>query len=163
MEKCLWHTQFKNHGRIKSNRGDRMHKLYGGVYDDSGRLRLEEKGEESLYDYIQSFADSVDIHVILKRFANGESDVLSKVQGFYGDFTNLPTDYAQLLNTVQAGEDMFNSLPVDVRAKFGHSFNEFMTALCDGSLMEILGVSSDPSLSDSEPSPSGSAPSSAEE
>lgn len=128
-EKRLWHTQFENHGRIKSNYGERKHKLYGAVYDDLGRIQLEEKGDEDLYAYIQSFAESVDIHVILKRFTNGETDVLSKVQGFYGDFTHLPTDYAQMLNTVHAGEDMFNSMPVDVRAKFNHSFNEFMTCL----------------------------------
>lgn len=155
--KNRWKTQFENHGRVHSKHGERDHKLYGAVYDESGRVMLEEKGTESLYDYIQSFADSVDIHVILKRFANGESDVLSKVQGFYGDYTQLPTDYAQLLNTVNAGEDMFKSLPVEVRAKFGHSFNEFMTALCDGSLVERMGYEppspAEPTPSPAEPTP----------
>lgn len=146
-----WKTQFENNGRIRSVHGDREHVLYGAVYDESGRIRLEEKGTESLYDFIQSHADSVDIHVILKRFANGETDVLSKVQGFYGDFSQLPTDYAQMLNTVKAGEEMFNSMPVEVRAEFGHSFNEFMTSLCDGTLMERLGY---PSPSEPDPLPS---------
>lgn len=157
MKERRWKTQYENNGRIRSNYGERDHKLYGAVFDEVGRVQLEEKGSESLYDYIQSFADSVDIHVILKRFANGESDVLSKVQGFYGDFTQLPTDYAQLLNTVQAGEEMFNSMPVDVRAKFGHSFNEFMTALCDGSIVEKMGGT--PSPADSTPSPADPTPS----
>lgn len=155
-----WKTQFENNGRIRSIHGDREHKLYGAVYDESGRIRLEEKGTESLYDYIQSFADSVDIHVILKRFANGETDVLNRVQGFYGDFTNLPANYAQMLNTVQAGEDMFNKMPVEVRAKFGHSFNEFMTCLCDGSLYDRLGISppAEPDPSPSEPTPAPDVP-----
>lgn len=151
MEQKRWRTQFENNGRIHSEHGSREHVLFGAVYDESGRIRLEEKGTESLYDFIQSHADSVDIHVILKRFANGETDVLSKVQGFYGDFSQLPTNYAQMLNTVQAGEEMFNSMPVEVRAKFGHSFNEFMTCLCDGTLMERLGY---PSPSEPAPLPS---------
>lgn len=147
-----WKNQFSDRRRFRTNHGDRMHKLYGAVYDEQGRIRLEEKGEESLYDHIQSFAESVDIHVLLKRFANGEPDVLSRVQGFYGDFTGLPTNYAQLLNTVNDGERMFNSLPVEVRAEFGHNFHEFMNALVDGSLMERLGYS-DPSPAPSDPSP----------
>lgn len=155
-----WKSQFDERPRFHTNHGDRMHKLYGATYDDKGRVQLEEKGEESLYDHIQSFAESVDIHVILKRFANGETDALSKVQGFYGDFTGLPTNYAQLLNTVNDGQRLFDSLPVETRAIFGHSFNEFMTALCDGTLMERLGEAPSPSdpapsSSPSDPPPSG--------
>lgn len=139
-------TQYRDHERRHANHGDRMHKTYGAAYDEQGRIVLEEKGEESIYDHIQSFAQSTDIHVIMKRFVNGETDVLSKVQGFYGDFTGLPTNYAQMLNTVQDGQHLFESLPVETRAKFGHNFNEFMTCLCDGTLMERIGeVSPDPS------------------
>lgn len=152
-------TQYRKPERHLANAGQRKHKLYGPVFDDNGRLHLEEKGEESIYDYIQSFKDSVDIHVIMKRFANGETDVLSKVQGFYGDFTGLPTNYSQLLNTVQDGERLFESLPVETRAQFGHSFNEFMTALCDGTLMERLGLSPvDPAPSPADPAPSPADP-----
>lgn len=144
MRERKFKTQYHERGRVHCNHGERLHTVYGAVYDDSGRIQLEEKGQESIYDHIQSFAESVDIHVILKRFTNGETDVLSKVQGFYGDFTGLPTNYAQLLNTVNDGQQLFDSLPVETRAKFGHSFNEFMTCLCDGTLMERLGVDPSP-------------------
>ena len=153
-----WKTQHDERKRFHANHGERMHKLYGAVYDDKGRVQLEEKGDESLYDHIQSFKDSVDIHVILKRFANGEVDVLSKVPGFYGDFTGLPTNYAQLLNTVNDGQRLFNSLPVETRALFGHSFTEFMTCLVDGTLMERLSESPSPAPSDSSPAPPDSSP-----
>lgn len=151
-------TQFRHPRRFISEPGKRMHKLYGAVYDDNGRIDLIEKGEESIYDYIQSFADSVDIHVIMKRFSNGETDVLSKVQGFYGDYTGLPDNYAEVLNVVQKGQNFFDSLPVEERAKFGHSFNEFMTALSDGTLLDKMGLSPtepDPSPAEPDPSPAG--------
>lgn len=150
-------SQYRSPRRFHSGHGDRMHKVYGAVYDEVGRIQLEEKGEESIYDHIQSFADSVDIHVIMKRFVNGEVDVLSKVQGFYGDFQGLPNNYAQMLNTVNDGQKLFDSLPPETRALFGHSFNEFMTCLCDGTLMERLGhpspVEPDPSPAEPDPSP----------
>lgn len=134
-----WRTQF-DRVRVFTNPGNPVKVLYGASYDEKGRVILEEKGTENLYDYIQSFAESVDIHVLLKRFSNGEVDVLSKVQGFYGDISGFPTTYADLLNTVAEGEAFFNGLPVDIRSKFGHSFAQFMSALSDGSAFDTLGI-----------------------
>lgn len=131
-------TQFRKPERFLSNPGSPVKILYGPEFDDKGRMNLVEKGRENLYDFIQSFKESVDIHVLLKRFANGETDVLSKIQGFYGDFSEFPRTYADLLNTVNEGEAFFNGLPVEVRSKFGHSFPVFMSALSDGSLSDIL-------------------------
>lgn len=131
-------TQFRKPERFLSNPGSPVKILYGPEFDEKGRMNLVEKGRENLYDFIQSFKESVDIHVLLKRFANGETDVLSKIQGFYGDFSEFPRTYADLLNTVNEGEAFFNGLPVEVRSKFGHSFPVFMSALSDGSLSDIL-------------------------
>ncbi len=133
-------TQFDPHDRIHANKGDPVKILYGPVFDTAGRMNLEEKGRENLYDYIQSFAESVDIHVILKRFANGETDALSKVQGAYGDFTQFPTTYAEMLNVVQRGEEFFNELPVETRAKFGHDFSQFIAAMDSPDFLTRIGA-----------------------
>lgn len=130
-------TQWERHA-VKSNVGSPEKVTYGASYDEDGRIVLEEKGRENLYDYIQSFRDSCDIHVLLKRYANGEVDVLSKVQGSYGDFTEMPKTYAELLNKINEGEMFFNSLPVETRAKFGHSFTQFMASLDSPDLYEML-------------------------
>lgn len=130
-------TQFEREP-VKSNVGSREKILYGASYDEDGRIVLEEKGRENLYDYIQSHRDSCDIHVLLKRYANGEVDVLSQVQGSYGDFTEMPKTYAELLNKINEGETFFNSLPVETRAKFGHSFTQFMASLDSPDLYEML-------------------------
>lgn len=132
-------TQFRKRERFLTNPGSPVKILYGPEFDEKGRMNLVEKGRENLYDFIQSFKESVDIHVLLKRYANGETDVLSKIQGFYGDFSEFPRTYADLLNTVNEGEAFFNGLPVEVRSKFGHSFPVFMSALSDGSIRDILG------------------------
>ena len=80
-------TQFRKPERFLSNPGSPVKILYGPEFDEKGRMNLVEKGRENLYDFIQSFKESVDIHVLLKRFSNGETDVLSQIQGFYGDFS----------------------------------------------------------------------------
>jgi hypothetical protein len=136
-------TQFDPHDRVHCNKGDPEKVLYGAAYDAAGRIVLEEKGRENLYDFIQSHADSVDIHVLLARYRNGEVDALSKVQGMYGDFTELPTTYAEMLNVVQRGEDYFNSLPVETRAKFDHSFSQFLASMDNPDFLTLMGITQD--------------------
>lgn len=134
-------TQFRKPERFYSNVGSSIRTTYSASYDDKGRIRLEESGTENLYDYIQSFAESCDIHVLLKRFANGETDVLSRVQGFYADVTELPQTYADMLNRLNEGEAFFKELPVDVRAKFGHSYSEFLASIGTPEFFDAFGMS----------------------
>lgn len=115
--------------RVIENSGSPVRVLYTSKVADDGNIELIPSGTENLYDFIQSHRDSVDIHVILQRFVNGDSAALSRVQGNYGDFTNLPSTYAELLNTMIAGENYFNSLPLETRAKFDHSFEKFMVSM----------------------------------
>lgn len=135
--------KFKNHysrQRKQSNVGDPIKKIYQAEVDKKGVINLVEIGEENLYDFIQSHADSVNIHRIIERFSRGEVDVLSKVQGAFGDFTTLPTTYAELLNRVIQGENEFAKLPVEVKAKFNHSFADFLTNAGTDEWFEKLGM-----------------------
>jgi hypothetical protein len=125
----VFSTQFDARDRIISNAGDRLKQLYEARVDSQGHIDLVESGTEDLYDYIQSFKESCDINTIVKRFAAGDTDVLARRQATYGDFTQLPGTYAELLNTVIQGENYFNSLPLETRAKFNHSFREWMASM----------------------------------
>ena len=142
--KFVFSTQYRPRTRFISNGGQRERILYQPKFDENGVMDLVESGREDLYDFIQSHADSVDIHVILARFQNGDVDALSRVQGAYGDFTNMPTTYADLLNKVNEGQSFFNSLPVDIRAKFNHNFAEFMAGMDKPDFLDKLGIKSEP-------------------
>lgn len=124
-------TQFDAHLPVKCNPGSRFKDIYEAKVDSFGVIDLVKTGSEDLYDYIQSFRDSVDINTIVKRYAAGDVDVLSKKQAVFGDFMDMPKTYAEMLNTVIAGEETFNSLPVEVRAKFNHSFREWLSSMDD--------------------------------
>lgn len=133
----------KNHfdrERVHSNVGKRTKVKYSPEVDKNGVLNLREVGEEDLYGFIQSHADSVNIHRIIERFNRGEADVLSRVQGVFGDFVNVPKSYAELLNRVIEGENEFKQLPLDVRSKFNHSFAEFLTAAGSDEWYSVLGI-----------------------
>ena len=144
----MFKTAFDSHPRVYQKPGSPVHVLYSSKVDEDGNIQLVESGVEDIYDSIQSHKDSCDIHVLLKRFANGEVDVLSRVQGAYGDFTSFPSTYAELLNSMIAGQAYFESLPVEVRAKFDHSFERFMASMDNmPEFLEKLGVSSAPDIS----------------
>lgn len=141
----IFKTQYDGRERIKSHPGNPIKQLYAGSYNERGQVELKEDGTEDLYAYIQSFADSTDIHAILRRFENGEVDVLEKVQGFYGDITGMPRTYAEALQRIADSEKVFMSLPVDVRAKFNHSFSEFLAASQDADFLDRIGLKTEDS------------------
>lgn len=137
-------TQYDARDRIFSDPGSPEHITYAGHYDEKGRVVLEESGRENIYDFIQSHAESCDIHVLMKRYQNGDVDALSQKQGFYGDFLDFPKTYAEALNHMNEMERQFMALPVESREKFGNSFAEFLAASAEPDFLDRLGIKKAP-------------------
>lgn len=133
-------TQYDDRDRTFSDPGSPEHVTYAGHYDEKGRVVLEESGRENIYDFIQSHAESCDIHVLMKRYQNGDVDALSQKQGFYGDFLDFPKTYAEALNHMNEMERQFMALPVETREKFGNSFTEFLAASAEPDFLDRLGI-----------------------
>lgn len=105
--------------------GDPIVPEYIGRYDENGILVLDKIGEHNLYDEIQSHAESVDLNNIIRRYENGEVDVLARAQGVFADITQAPKTYAEMLNLLRCAEEIFDQLPSDIRAQFDNSFEKF--------------------------------------
>lgn len=116
------------HVRKCAASGERYKKKYRPQYDEKGHWELVPDGEENIYLLIQADKMSTDINVIMARYTSGETDVLSRIQGVYGDFTNMPKNYAEMLNNVIAGENLFRGLAPEIKEKFNNNFAEFMAA-----------------------------------
>ena len=117
-----------DHPRFQCDAGSRIHTEFQPVYDVNGVWHLEKSGETNQYFEIQSHADSCDINIIMARYANGETDVLSKMQGVYGDFSEVPTNYAEILNQQIKAKALFMSLAPELREKYNNSVEEFMAS-----------------------------------
>lgn len=115
--------------RVVSNPGAPIKEVFSGKYDKYGTVIVDKVGEQNLYDYIQSFADSVDINLLLAKFVNGDTSALNQRNGAYLDITQFPTNYAELLNTVIAGQNMFDELPIEVKRKFDNDVNQFISTI----------------------------------
>lgn len=65
------------------------------------------------------------------------------MQGVYADVTELPKNYAELLNSVIKGREAFDSLPIEVKEKFGQDFNRFAATIGTQEWYEKLGYKQD--------------------
>lgn len=127
----MFDTQFKRLGKSGefSKIGSGMKPTYKMHVDEDGKRELKQSGEFNLYADIQSYEQSVSIDYLLTKFINGDTTALSRAQGVYGDFTQMPRTLAELQQRVIDAENLFNSLPLDIRAQYNHSASEFFAQL----------------------------------
>lgn len=130
--------------QVHSNPGCRDKITYSPVYDKSGSWHLEESGKVDFYSEIQSHADSVDIHVLLARYAAGDESALMQRNGEFFDATDMPRTYAEFLNLRIEAEKNFYALPADVRAKFDHSLEKYMVQAGTPEWLSALGIDAKP-------------------
>lgn len=117
------------YGRFKTPSGSASRIVYSPKVCDDGSIELIESGKENFYDYIQSFRESCDIHIILKKALNGDDSGLRRVQGFYADITSMPKTRAEMLQVVIDAERNFNSLPLEIKERFDNDFNKFFVSM----------------------------------
>lgn len=128
----------KGRFRSPSESGDRMKVIFTAKREDDGTLSLHETGKEDLYEYIQSFAESCDINMIMRRYEQGDTDILQKVQGFYFDTTQVPDNMADLLNKLNYAESQFESMPASFKEKYGNDFGRFICTFDPGDFVSLV-------------------------
>lgn len=111
-----------------SHSGDVFHVRYSPRVLQSGELKLVESGKDDIKAMINSFRDSTDMSFILQRLAVGDSSVLSQRPGMFGDFTQMPTTYAEALQLVIDGRREFDALPLSVKNSFNNDFRQFLAS-----------------------------------
>lgn len=98
---------------------------YDGIYPD---VSLD-CGKDSMTK--QSMKDECDINLIMKRYE--KTGLIAHVQqneGFYADLSHVP-DYQSALAIVQSADEMFMSLPSDLRARFENDPAKYLAFCSD--------------------------------
>ena len=111
--------------RFYCSSGSRTRTIYEPFISSNGARQLRPVGTEDINAYIQSFRDSTDINVILKRFELGDVSVLNVQRGCYGDFSNAPKTLSDFLNAQIKASNIFEKLPAAVKASFNNDVNQF--------------------------------------
>lgn len=72
-------------------------------------------------------------HILRKYSQTGLLTHVNRHQGDYGDYLEVPMDYQASLNHVLAAQAAFDSLPSNLRLKFGNDPAQFLTFVGDPS------------------------------
>lgn len=113
---------------IVTNAGNRFKTVYKTTLADDGHIVLTPDGSTDLYAEIQSHRDSVELSALIERYKLGDTTALNRTAGVYADVSKMPKTYREVLQTVIDGENLFASLPLEVRDKFGNDFNRWFSA-----------------------------------
>lgn len=106
--------------------------------DSEGHLYLKQTGKRDLNAFVQASHEASKIYNILERFNAGDVSAIQKVKGFYADTVAMPKSLVEVHNFMQQIDANFDSLPVDVKEKFGNSSIQFMKSVENGDLSKIL-------------------------
>lgn len=124
--RTYYDIDYEQHSEV----GSPIKDVFKARLDKNGKKVIEKKGTEDLYAYIQSFADSCDINLILKKFvATNDATLLQKSQGAFLDLTEAPTDYFDMINKINDAKVEFDNLPESVRKKFDYNVDKFIGSI----------------------------------
>lgn len=107
---------------------------------DNQYMDLVKTGESDLNAYIQSHADSVDIHKILEKCALiDDYSMLNRMPAQFMDTTEAPKNLAEAFSAVTDAKNYFDSMPVNIKESYNNNFVEFLDSIGTNKFDNIVG------------------------
>lgn len=104
-----------------------------------GREQLVQIGEKPLAEAIKAAADGISIADKLARWRHGDESAFGVPGGSYGDFTQLPKTLAEAQQFAMNAQNVFETLPLEVRSAYGHNLGDFLDAVEKGEYQKRFG------------------------
>lgn len=124
---------------FKSPVGDLFHDVLSPSFRPDGTIQLSVSDRIDIKKEINSHRDETDMAFILSRLMAGDDSVLNPRPPMYGDFTQFPKSYVEMLNMVLDGERYFDSLPLDVRKDFDNDRGKWFASIGRPEWFEKMG------------------------
>lgn len=132
---------------FKSPSGDLFHDVLTPSFRPDGTIELKVSDRVDIKKEINSHRDETDMAFILSRLMAGDDSVLNPNPPMYGDFTQFPKSYAEMLNMVLDGERYFDSLPIETRKKFDNDRAKWFASIGRSDWFENMGYVSSEEVS----------------
>lgn len=120
--------------------GSPFRKVRKPIVKEDGSIRVEVVGKEDFRAYINSNRDACDVALLVSRAVNGEPDLLNQRIGSYGDFTQMPKTYAEMLQKMIDAKDIFDALPADKKALFDNDLMKFISKVGEDDFFVKAGI-----------------------
>lgn len=120
--------------------GEKFKPVYKGSYAPDGSVRLTKVDEIDIQADIQSHLYETDMQYIMSRLINGDTSVLNNQSPMFGDFTTFPRSYSECIQKVIDAENMFATLPQEVRDQFGNDWAKWLSQTGTDKWMSAMGI-----------------------
>lgn len=111
---------------------------YAKRYQKTTDGELMEAGVEDVYDSIQKAALGITLNDLIRRAQNGDTNAIGDVVPSYADLSKAPKDLLEAHAMLSNARASYDSLPLELRNSFGNSFDKFIAACADGSVVKAL-------------------------
>ena len=98
-----------------------------------------ETGEKNIYEEIQAEREDSKIENLINRVIDGDISAL-RPDGQYIDCTKMPKTMAEAQSMIQEMNNVWWNLPIEIRAKYNHSVEEFVAASGGKEWLEDMGL-----------------------
>lgn len=99
---------------------------YKITVDELGHKTVHKKAETNLYAKIQEALPNVLVDNIIKRHTLGDPTALNKYAVQFMDVNGMPTTLAEAQQSIINMENIFSSLPLNIRQQYNHNPKEFI-------------------------------------
>lgn len=135
--------------RYFTSAGNRVKPVFSGKYMSDGTIRLSKVDEIDVQDEINSHLHECDLELILSRLMDGDTSVIQRANPMYGDFTQFPRSYVEMLQLVQDGSAFFDSLDPDIKLKFDNDRAKWFATIGNDDWFSKMGYASNSSVASS--------------
>lgn len=114
-----------------TNSGNRYYTEARVIFDPDGNMHLESGKERDRIAEIQSYKDSCDVNLLIKRYQNGDQTALLRDNtGVFCDLSSMPTNNHEAVKLSRNVESLYDSLGDDFKVLYP-SLGDFLGAFSD--------------------------------
>lgn len=134
------YSRFKARPMEAAPSGEKEEATFEMQIDQNGHKSIKKNGKTNIYEKIQASYEETKIENIIARALGGDSSGLMAHEGQFLDITNAPQTLAEAQQSIQAIKNVFDKLPLEIRAKYDMSVEKYIADFGSENWKEIMGI-----------------------
>lgn len=119
--------------------GHSTYSEYVRCKDKNGVDALEKGCDHDIDQELRAAARGADLASIFNRASRGDLSAIGSVDAsMFGDLVDAPKNLLEAHQRIFKGQQLFNDLPAEVKAKFNNNATVFMQSIADGSFVKSV-------------------------
>ena len=139
-KKLSFLTKYSEKIKSRTPSGDKIQIEHTPHMGLDGRRKLIKDNPRPIYEMIQAHREECEIERIVKRALEGDTSVLSAIEGQYADITGAPKSLAQAQQIIINAKRDFEKLDPETKKKFDNNVEVFIAEAGSKEWCDKLGI-----------------------